>query len=455
MKSSRSLLKYSLSLPLAVAPLVVALTLPSPAHAASDGSIGGAVTDKNTGERIGDAIVVLQCACLQGTLETNTNADGIYIFKNLPTGTYTVQVLHGQADVSKTTVLPRGEKFTANFSIDPQNEFIIVLDIDPKPVRSDTVVSTKLKMDDAIRIPFGDTGTGYSGVVDLSPTAGKDAAGPRLAGTSGAESKYTVDGHNVTSPTFGTVGASIVQEFIGSVEVLESGYDAEYGGASGGIVAARRVGGSNKFRGQAVIRVTPRFASPRLISATDESLRVASVPDIETEGVLLLSGPIIKDKLFFAVGVNPAYLKSTMIQSFYHREDRDGSGGYSACPYNNGDFDCAPGGNYIASTKFAEQRFNTNNIRFGYTGRLDWVINTKHRLILSGGGGPSFQRRSFRQPRGTEPSSFGTNPAESLGGASRIASGIVNGKFGTSMNNSTVVGLSYEGRALDETARAR
>lgn len=450
MKSSRSLLKYSLSLPLAIAPLVVALTLPNVAHAASDGSIGGAVTDKNTGEKIGGALVLLQCACLQGTLERNTNYDGVYLFKGLPTGTYTVQVLHGKADISKTTVLPRGKKLKANFSIDPQDEFTIVLDVDPNPVRSDPVVSTKIKMSEAIKIPFGTTDTGFTGVVGMSPTAGEDAAGARLVGTSGAESKYRVDDADITSPAFGTVGATIVQEFIDSVEVLESGYDAEHGGASGGVVTARRVGGSNKFRGQAVIRVTPRFASPRLISATDESLRVASVPDIETEGVLLISGPIIKDKLFFAVGVNPAYLKSTMIQSFYHREDLDGSGGYSGCPYQNGEFDCAPGGNYIASTKFAEQRFNTNNIRFGYTGRLDWVINTKHRLILSGGGGPSFQRRSFRQPRGTEPSSFGTNPAESLGGASRIASGIVNGKFGTSMNNSTVVGLKYEGRALDD-----
>lgn len=51
--------------------------------------------------------------------------------------------------------------------------------------------------------------------------------------------------------------------------------------------------------------MTPRFAQPRFIAATDESLRVASVPNVEGEGVFTLTGPIIKDKLFFAVGVNP------------------------------------------------------------------------------------------------------------------------------------------------------
>ena len=450
MNRSRSLLKYSLSLPLAVAPLVVALAVPDVAHAASDGAISGVVTDQNTREKLADAVVVLQCACLQGTRETTTNSDGIYAFRNLPPGAYTVQVLYGQADIAKITTLQRGMKLKANFSIDPKNEFRRVIEVEAKPVRSDTAVTTKVNMEQARNIPVGGTSRDFTSVVDLSPTASSDSAGIRLAGTSGAESKYVVDGANVTSPAFGTVGATIVQEFIESVEVLESGYDAEYGGASGGIVKARRAGGSNKFRGQAVIRVTPRFASPRLIAATDESLRVASIPDVETEGVIFLSGPIIKDKLFFAVGVNPAYLKSTMIQSFYHREDLDGSGGYANCPYKNGDFDCVPGGNYIASTKFAEQRFNTNNIRFGYSGRLDWVINPKHRLILSGGGGPSFQRRSFRLPLGSEPSSFGTNPSESLGGQSRIASGIVNGKFGTSMTNATVVTLNYEGRVLED-----
>ena len=79
----------------------------------------------------------------------------------------------------------------------------------------------------------------------------RDSAGISLAGTTGAESKYTVEGANVNNPSFGTVGASIVQEFVETVEVQESGYDAEYGGAAGGQVSARRVSGTNTLRGVA------------------------------------------------------------------------------------------------------------------------------------------------------------------------------------------------------------
>ena len=45
----------------------------------------------------------------------------------------------------------------------------------------------------------------FTSVVESSATASYDSAGISLAGTTGAESKYTVDGANVNSPSFGTM----------------------------------------------------------------------------------------------------------------------------------------------------------------------------------------------------------------------------------------------------------
>src|SRR5690606_2735492 len=115
--------------------------------------------------------------------------------------------------------------------------------------RNDAAQVTKIKPDDVRAVPLGGTSRDFTAVVDMSPTASRDAAGIRLGGSTGAESKYVVDGQNATSPAFGTVGATIVQEFIDEVEVVEGVYDAESGGASGGLVKARRIGGSNKLRG--------------------------------------------------------------------------------------------------------------------------------------------------------------------------------------------------------------
>jgi hypothetical protein len=48
---NRSLLKYSLSVPLAVIPAAVVAMAPNLAQAASDATISGVVTDQKTGER--------------------------------------------------------------------------------------------------------------------------------------------------------------------------------------------------------------------------------------------------------------------------------------------------------------------------------------------------------------------------------------------------------------------
>ncbi|MBL9102874.1 MAG: TonB-dependent receptor [Myxococcales bacterium] len=422
---------------------------PNFAAAASDVTISGVVTDTKTGEKINGALVILQCTCLQGQREMQTNAEGLYSFRNLPQGKYTVQVLFGQANVNKSMDVPPGAKFRANFSIDPNNKFRIDVDVVSK-IRADTSTVTKVKMDEIRSVPVGGTSRDFTAVVDLAPTASRDQAGIRLAGTTGAESKYVVDGANTTSPAFGTVSTTIVQEFIEDVEVIEAGYDAEFSGAAGGIVRARRVGGTNKFRGQVLLRFSPRVALPRFIADTDEALRVAEVMDYEGQGVFTLSGPIVKDKLFFSIGVSPGGQKNSMIQSFYRRRDKDRSGGYEDCPYENGTNDCAANGNYIDSVRFAQQRFRTGRFDMGWQAVLDWQINPKHRLRLGGGGGPSFVRSSFRLPPGAEPNSFGTNPTRTIGGVSRVAQGVVNESFGTNLGNGSTVNLDYEGRVADD-----
>src|SRR5690606_22864255 len=211
-----------------------------------------------------------------------------------------------------------------------------------------------------------DTSRDFTAVADLAPSATRDSAGISLAGTTSAESKYTIEGANVSNPAFGTVGASVIQEFIETVEITEAGYDAEQGGASGGQVSARRVSGTNKVRGEAGVRFSPRLAAPRFITGTDESLRVTQVGDFQAQAYAIVSGPIKKDKLYFTVGVVPSGTQFSLIQKFYSRVDKDESGGFEDCPFENGNNDCQDGKNYILTDQFGSQRFRTGAINFGY-----------------------------------------------------------------------------------------
>src|SRR5690606_13232467 len=65
-KTSRSLLKYSLTVPLIIIPAAVVVMAPSYALAASDVTISGVVTDKNSGQKVSGALVIIQRTCLQG-----------------------------------------------------------------------------------------------------------------------------------------------------------------------------------------------------------------------------------------------------------------------------------------------------------------------------------------------------------------------------------------------------
>ncbi|MEM7154563.1 MAG: carboxypeptidase regulatory-like domain-containing protein [Myxococcota bacterium] len=64
-------------------------------------NIAGLISNADLETPIEGALVVLQCECLEGSLETTTNAQGAYSFKDLPEGNYTVQALAGSGNVSR------------------------------------------------------------------------------------------------------------------------------------------------------------------------------------------------------------------------------------------------------------------------------------------------------------------------------------------------------------------
>jgi len=454
---NRSLLRTALSCLLAAAPAFAAtLIAPSvavaaPPSATNSGTIAGVVKHSKTDEPLASTLVVVQCTCLAERRERLTNERGIYRFSDLPPGNYRVQVFAGKAEIDKIIQLPRGAKLQANYAIDPSIDDVTILVVPSTPVEQTTEGSMTLDRDTIITLPIGNsTERDWTDAVDIVPTAKRDKGGITLGPGTSAEVKYTVNGANVTNPSFGTVGASIVQEFLQDVEIKEAGYDAEFGGASSGQVSARRLAGTNTLRGEASVRLTPRLAAPRLITATDEALRVTQVGDYQAQATFVLSGPIVKDRLFFTIGLAPGGTQSTLTQSFHSRLDLDSSGGYEDCPYENGTNDCVAGGDYIASAKFAEQKYKIGAFNVQYVAGLDWAMTPNHSLGVTALGGPSFQQTSFRLPFSTDPNAFGTNPSsDPLGGAARIATGVIDDHFGTNYANYTSVGLDYQGRVLD------
>jgi Carboxypeptidase regulatory-like domain len=423
------------------------------ARAADDSAIAGAVVDAHTKAPLRGALVYIDCTCLQARIEATTNDSGFYVVRNLPSGPYRVTVIKGQANVEKEFDLPRGAKVFANFTLDPDDEIKIKIKVRKPAVDSRSSGSGRyIDTEQWAKVPT-DSDRSFTAVAASAASATQVAGGLAMGGGTPTDIKYTLGDASLNSPRFSTVTAGILQDFLSEVEVLEAGYDAEYGDASTGQVRTRRQSGGNKLRGTARFTYTPRLSKPRTIIATDNAVRAIEVPDYQMQGAITVSGPIIKDKLFWSGGISMTGGRGSLIQSFHHRLDKDNSGGYEQCPYENGAYDCVDGGDYIATEKFAEQKFKTGVAAPQFFGGIDWVINPKHQLEFTVFGQPSFQRRAFRRAPNAnyDPAAFGnTLSSDPLGGGSLVANGIVNGTFGWDRGNSTITSVGYKGRVAKD-----
>jgi hypothetical protein len=265
----------------------------------------------------------------------------------------------------------------------------------------------------------------YATVLIVPPLVARGVAGNTIAGMTEAESRTSIDGFDIANPSSGTPRLTLQRA---GIRTEESGYEAQYGGASGGQVILSRPVGSNFLRGEAGMRMSPRIAAPRLLSPDDDALRVTEIDHLQTQIYARVSLPIIKDKLFFSGEVTGTRTNAILTQSFRKRVGTSG-----------------------ATETFAEQSFPTGTWQLGYFAGLDWNITKSHWLALMALGGPSFQRTSYRLPYSPEPNAFGNNPAiDPLGGTSRNDNGIVNDHFGTTLRHDTVAILAYRGRVRDD-----
>ena len=75
--------------------------------------------------------------------------------------------------------------------------------------------------------------------------------GISIDGASAGENRYIVDGVETTNLQSGVSGKGLIADFVDEVQVKSSGYTAEYGGATGGVINAVTKSGTNNFRGSA------------------------------------------------------------------------------------------------------------------------------------------------------------------------------------------------------------
>ncbi len=231
------------------------------AQETTSGSIAGKAVDSQGGGLPG-AIVTLTSN--QGERMVATDARGRFLIPYLTPGTYDARVeLMGFKTSSQHNVLVRlGQRVELPFTLE-LGSIVEILEVTATSTvvdMSSTTAGGTLATDELLRLPAPRrmTDTLYM-VPGVSGSTGTGDANPSIAGASGLDNQYVVDGVNISTTGFGGIGIYIIgfgslgtgvtTDFIQETQVKTAGFEAEYGQATGGVVNVITRSGTNRFHG--------------------------------------------------------------------------------------------------------------------------------------------------------------------------------------------------------------
>jgi outer membrane receptor protein involved in Fe transport len=293
------------------------------AQTSTTGSIEGLVTDPN-GASVKGATVTATSPNLISTKTAITGDDGRYQILALPPGMYKVTVdatgfgKFEQSDVSVNL----GKTSTADAKLQLETATATVTVTGGQAV--DTAQNTTGSNVSTEQFSNFPTQRTVQGLYTIAPTVTRsglrDATGrdrdPSVAGSSGPENNYILDGVNTTDPAFGGSGANLPFEFVQEVEIKTGAYGAEYGKSTGGIFNVITKSGGNEFHGdlfgygttKGLVREVKNFPF------TGSAANGFSETDIGGD----IGGPIKKDKLWFFGAFNPQRRKNFYLTQTFH-----------------------------------------------------------------------------------------------------------------------------------------
>ena len=378
-----------------VAALVSAIAVLAPATAEAQDYTSGAVaitvTDAN-GKTVPGATVTLVSKA-QGVTKTLTaSANGVATATGLTPGDYDVTVTANGYDTYKGTAnVVVSQEVTYTYSLNTAGAATTVT-VTGHRVRQDFNKTTQgLNVDLTTLSAQEPIARTITAVTLLAPTTVKsDAFGvPTIGGSSAAENAYYINGLNITNPDTYVGGSAVPFDFYKTVDVQTSGYSAEFGRATGGVVNATTKSGTNTF----MFAVHGNSSPNSLRSKTWDLLESGEPAKYQTSDNNSLSiesgGALIKDKLFLYGLVQLNDIRSTyadMDNGFYQKAS-------SKDPFYGlkGDWYITPG-QHLELTYF-NTTATEHDTRYNYTGDAedgsDGVIGSEitngKRTIKTGG----------------------------------------------------------------------
>lgn len=358
----------------------------------------------------------------QGFTNTvTTDSSGAYRVTALPQGTYTFEISAPGFGTFRDEAVVLTQSSAGNaFELAPEGA-----SADAAAGGEIVVTGRRVQISDFDRtttgsvISIGELATrvpvarDLTSVILLAPgTALGDTAFGNLAAISGSsvsENVFFLNGLNITEFREGLGAVNVPFEFYNTVEVKNGGIPAEFGRFTGGFVNATTKSGGNEFHGGVLFNYQPdelQEDSPGTLIADNQS----DFTELKQMSVNL-SGPIIKNRLFF--------------YAFYRTNDSEQ--GDTALTVNP---NTIVGGVAVPPYSTGLRRVNQRTRSPFYGGKVDALLFEGHRL----------EATYFNSTQTTRQDSYGVTDANGGSYDSRVDQEIRTGAY----QNTTLVKLGGE-----------
>ena len=289
------------------------------------GNIEGTVTDP-AGARVAGATVELVSESFRRTI--TADSDGFFRALQLPVGQYTVNVTGGsfQPFSRKNVQVSLGQTTPVNVAlvVAGTSAEVLVTDTDQFAIDpTSSKIQTNLSQRELELLP---SGVGFSSALRAVPGVRPEAsaAGFSVDGATGVENSFVIDGQEVSNFRTGGLNDNNDLPFglVKELQVKSGGFEAEFGGATGGVINVVTRSGGNEFHGDAGLSFRPAEinANLRPILRTQarelEYIRPEKAGGIGFFPTASLTGPIIKDRLWFAAIAAPQLITTTRPWTF-------------------------------------------------------------------------------------------------------------------------------------------
>ncbi|MFN7929595.1 MAG: TonB-dependent receptor [Blastocatellia bacterium] len=307
------------------------------------GSIEGTITDAS-GAVVPNVKVTLTGVSLGLTQDVQSDSQGVFRFNQIPAGTYKIVTAQtgGFAATTADNVTVNIENVTAvniKLGIASTSESVVIT-TDPLGVNidsSDSKVQTNITSKLIEQLPKG---TSFASLLQFSPATRSEpnSGGFQVDGASGSENSFVVDGLPVENFRTGTLNGvnNIPTALVSEIQIKTGGFEAEHGGASGGVVVVQTKSGSDAFHGEfssgfepSNLQPRPRAAMSRFVSTNscatyaNCAAAFAANPDYtylqrpQRDQFLnmfpsgTVSGPLIKQRVWFLASYSPQIFRTT------------------------------------------------------------------------------------------------------------------------------------------------